>query len=87
MVTHKIEGRCKETSHVGRVSGITDAADVSVILDTVGVGRGIIPVGGWIGITLVLHHADAGATSVGGVGVPFDAGEMKGVAEGPSIDV
>ena len=87
MVTHNIEGRCKETSHVGRVSGITDAADVSVILDTVGVGRGIIPVGGWIGITLVLQNADTGAKSVDVVSVPFDTEATRGITEVPSLDV
>ena len=58
----------------------TYAADVSVSLAAVGVGRGIILVGGWLGITLVLQHADVGVTSVGVVGVPFDAEVMGGVA-------
>ena len=87
MIAHEIEGGRKETCDVGRVSGITDAADVSVILSAVVVGRGISRVGGWLGITLVLQHADAGATSVGGVCVTFDVEAMSVIAEVPSLSV
>ena len=87
IIAHKIEGGCKGTSDVGIFSGITDAADVSVSLSDVGLGRGISRGGGWIGITLVLQHAYAGATSVDGVGVKFDAEAMRGVAEVPSLAV
>ena len=73
MIDHNIEGGCKDTICVGRVSGITDAAGFSVILAAVGFDRVISRVGGWIAITLVLQNAYAGVTSVGGVGVPFDA--------------
>ena len=34
---------------------------------------------------MVVQHADAGAVSVGSVGVPFDAEEIKGVGELPSL--
>ena len=87
MIAHNIEGGCKETIYVRRVSGITDAAGVSVSLAAVGFDRVISRVGGWIGITLDFQHAYAGATSFGGVGVPFDAEAMRGVAEGPSLAV
>ena len=87
MIDHNIECGCKDTIFVGRVSGITDAADFSVILAAVGFDRVISRVDGWIGITLVLQHAYAGATSVGGVSVPFDAEKMRGVEEVPSLAV
>ena len=77
MTAHEIEGGCEDTSAIIRVSRIIDAADVSVNLDAVEVERGIICIGGWLGITLVIQHADTGAASVGGVCVPFDAELMK----------
>ena len=80
MVAYDIEGGCKETSDVGSVSGITDSSYVSFGLATVVVGRVISCVGGCIGITLILQHADAGAISVGGVGVPFYAEVMMDVS-------
>ena len=87
MIAHDIEGGYKETSDDRRVSGITDATDVSVIMDAVGFGRGISRAGGWLGTILVLHHLDEGATSVGGVGVPFDTEEMRCIVEVPSFAV
>ena len=73
MITHYIEGGCKETGDIRRVNRIIGAHDVSVRLDYVRVGMVISRVGGWLRIILMLHHADAGATSVGSVGVTFDA--------------
>ena len=87
MIDHNIKGVCKENIDVRRVSGITDASGVSVSLAAVGFDRVISRVGGWIGITMVLQHAYAGATSVGGVSVPFDAEKMRGVEEVPSLAV
>ena len=87
MAAHDIEGVLKENSYFGRVSGITDDADISFSLDNSGVGRGISHIGGWLGITLVLQHADAGATSVGGVCVTFDVEAMSVIAEVPSLSV
>ena len=87
MIVHYIEGGYTYTSYLGRASSITDAADVSFSLAVVVVRRGISHIGGWIGIALVFQHADAGATSVGGVGVPFDAKAMRGVAELTSLSV
>ena len=73
MIAHNIEGVCKETIYVRRVSGITDASGVNVSLAAVVFDRVVIRVAGWIGITMVLQHVYAGATSVGGVGVLSDA--------------
>ena len=87
MIDHNIEDGCKETIDVGRVGGITDAAGFSVILAAVGFDRAISRVDGWIGITMVLQHAYAGATSVGGVSVTFDAETMRDVLEVPSLAV
>ena len=87
MIAHNIEGVCKETIYVRRVSGITDAAGANVSLAAVGFDRVVIRVAGWIGITMVLQHVYAGATSVGGVGVLSDAEAMRGVAEVPSLAV
>ena len=87
MISHEIEGGYTETSDVGRVSGITDAADVSFSLAAVGSGRFIRRVGGWIGITLVLQNADTGAKSVDVVRVPFDTEATRGITEVPSLDV
>ena len=85
MIAHDSDGIFKETSDVRRVSVITDNAGVSVRLSDVGFGKGINRVGGWLGITLVLHHADAGAKSVGGVRVTFVTEAMRGVEEEPSF--
>ena len=87
MITHDIEGRCKETSDVRSISVITYYAGVSVVLAAVVVEGGIRCIGGCLGITFVFQHADGGETSVGGVGVPFDAEAMRGIAEVPSLDV
>ena len=87
MMAHEIEGRCEKTSYIIRVSGIRDAADVSVSLAYVEVVRGIIRVSGWIGITLVIQHVYTCAEIAGGVCVPFDAEATRGVAEVPSLVV
>ena len=87
MISHEIEGGYKETSDVGRVSGITDAADVSFSLAAVGSGGFIRRIGGWIGITLVLQNADAGEKSVGSVRLKSDTEATRGITEVPSLDV
>ena len=87
MIFHEVEGGCKDTSDVRRVSGICYASDVSISFYDVGVRRGIIRSDGWLEITVVLHHVDSGETSVGGVHVPFDAELIRGVAEVPCIFV
>ena len=73
MFDHDIESGCKETNDVIRFSDITDADDFSFSLYAVGVRRGICRIGGCLVITSVLHHVDAVATSVGNVGLIFDA--------------
>ena len=87
MITHYIEGGCKETGDIRRVNRISGAHDVSVSLDYVRVGRVISRVDGWLRIILMLHHADAGLISVGSVGVTFDAEEMRSSTEVLSIAV
>ena len=87
MISHEIEGGYKETSDVGRVSGITDAADASFSLDAVGSGGFIRRIGGWIGITLVFQHEYAGKTSDGGVRMSFYTEAMRGVTEVTSLVV
>ena len=87
IIAHDIEGGREETSDIRRVSSISDADDVSVSLDTVGVVREISRIVGWFGVDLVIQHIDAVATSVSGVGVPFDTGEMRGIIEVPSLAV
>ena len=52
---------------------------MSVRLAAFGVSRGISRFGGWFEINVFVDNADAGATSVGGVGVSFDAEEMRGI--------
>ena len=39
------------------------------------------------GLDLVIQHTDAGATSVGILGVPFDEDAIRGITEVPSISV
>ena len=74
-----------ETSDVIRFIDITDSNYVSARLSDVGVGRGVNCISGWIGITLVLHHADEGATSFGSLCVTFDSESIMGVGEVPSL--
>ena len=87
MIALDIEGVCTENSDIRRVSSSIDTSGVSVILAAVGVVRGSSRVGGWFGITFAIDHTDAGAKSVRGVGVPFDAKLMRGVSEVPSLSM
>ena len=80
MIAYEIEGGRKETSEIRRVGIISDSPGVSVILSDVEVGRGVSRIGGWFRITLVIDYTNAGATSVGVVGVPFDMESMRVVA-------
>ena len=54
MIAHEIEGGYKEPSDIRRVSVISNAADVSVILADVVFGRGIRHIDNWFVITFSL---------------------------------
>ena len=80
IITHDIECRRKDISDIIRVGSISDYDNVSFRLANIGVRRVIICVGGWFGITFFIDNMYAVATSVVGVGVPFDAEAMRGVS-------
>ena len=85
IISHDIEDGRKDTSGIRRVSSIKDADDVSVRLSAVGLGIGISRVGGWFGFTLVIQHTNAGATSIGSLGMPFYVGAMRDITEVPNL--
>ena len=87
MTAYDIESGRKKTINLRRVSSISGFYNFSVSMAVPGVGRCIIRIASWFGINFFIGPIDAGATSSGFVGVPFDAEAMRGISEVPSLAV